>query len=87
MPPENPFIKVRRQKEARESSGLSMDGALHAQLRRVLTPPLFTVKRLSKLRPKIQQIADELIDNMLAGPQAGRLRRILRSSAADAGDL
>ncbi|WP_211221911.1 cytochrome P450 [Granulicoccus phenolivorans] len=68
MPPENPFIKVRRQKEARESSGLSMDGALHAQLRRVLTP-LFTVKRLSKLRPKIQQIADELIDNMLAGPK------------------
>lgn len=44
------------------------DGEEHARLRRMLTNS-FTRHRMEKIRPKIQQITDDLIDKMLAGPK------------------
>lgn len=46
---------------------LTMDDPEHARLRRLVTKP-FTIKRLEAMRPSIQVIVDELIDNMLTGP-------------------
>ncbi|XAH22390.1 cytochrome P450 [Xylophilus sp. GW821-FHT01B05] len=43
------------------------DGEEHARLRRMLTNS-FTRHRMEKIRPKIQQTTDDLIDKMLAGP-------------------
>jgi cytochrome P450 len=48
------------------------DAPEHTRLRRVVNPP-FMVKRIEKLRPRIQQIIDELIDAMLAGPKPADL--------------
>jgi len=44
-----------------------LDGAEHARLRRMLTSS-FSRKRMQALRPGIQQVTDDLIDKMLAGP-------------------
>lgn len=44
------------------------DGAEHARWRRMLTAG-FTRSRMEKLRPAIQEITDDLIDKMLAGPK------------------
>lgn len=52
------------------SSGLSfvmMDDPEHNRLRRTVIPP-FTVKRVEAMRPRVQQIVDEQLDRMLAGP-------------------
>jgi hypothetical protein len=46
-------------------SFITMDDPDHARLRRMLTRD-FAVKRIEAMRPKIQRIADELIDGMLA---------------------
>ena len=46
---------------------LNMDDPEHARLRRMATAP-FTIKRVEALRPAIQRIVDDLIDQMLAGP-------------------
>ncbi|MFQ6396217.1 cytochrome P450 [Nocardia sp. KC 131] len=43
------------------------DGPEHARLRRMLTNS-FTRGRMEKIRPAIQQLTDDLIDKMLAGP-------------------
>ncbi|MFT4043363.1 MAG: cytochrome P450 [Gordonia sp. (in: high G+C Gram-positive bacteria)] len=43
------------------------DGADHARLRRMLTSS-FTRGRMEKIRPKIQEATDNLIDELLAGP-------------------
>jgi cytochrome P450 len=43
------------------------DGDDHARIRRMMTSP-FTRNRMEKLRPAIQRITDDLIDQMLAGP-------------------
>jgi len=48
------------------------DAPEHTRLRRVVNPP-FMVKRIEKLRPRIQQIIDELIDAMLAGEKPADL--------------
>ncbi|TDD51749.1 cytochrome P450 [Saccharopolyspora elongata] len=51
-------------------SGVSfilMDDPEHARLRRMVTAP-FTVKRVAAMRPAVQKIVDDLIDEMLAGP-------------------
>lgn len=45
-----------------------VDGEEHTHLRRMLTSA-FTRGRMEKIRPAIQQMTDELIDKMLAGPQ------------------
>ncbi|MEV6336888.1 cytochrome P450 [Nocardia vinacea] len=48
------------------------DGPEHARLRRMLTNS-FTRGRMEKVRPAIQQVTDELIDKMLAGPNPADL--------------
>ncbi|MER7274912.1 cytochrome P450 [Dactylosporangium sp. NPDC000244] len=45
-----------------------MDDPEHARLRRMVTAP-FAIRRVRALRPAIQQIVDDLIDGMLAGPR------------------
>ncbi|GAA1489844.1 cytochrome P450 [Brachybacterium sacelli] len=42
-----------------------MDDPEHARLRRMVTAP-FAVKRMQAMRPTVQQIADDLLDKMLA---------------------
>ncbi|MEV6866505.1 cytochrome P450 [Streptosporangium subroseum] len=49
-------------------SFILMDDPEHARLRRMVTAP-FAIKRVEALRPAVQKITDELIDNMLAGPK------------------
>jgi cytochrome P450 len=44
------------------------DAPEHTRFRRLMTFP-FTAKRVEALRPVIQQITDDLIDTMLAGPR------------------
>jgi cytochrome P450 len=52
----------------RPRSVFTADGEEHTRFRRMLSKP-FTFKRVEALRPTIQQITDESIDAMLAGPQ------------------
>jgi cytochrome P450 len=47
---------------------IGMDPPEHTQARRAVVGE-FTVKRMQALQPKIQQIVDEHIDTMLAGPK------------------
>jgi len=49
-------------------SFIMMDDPEHARLRRMVTAP-FAIKRVEALRPAVQRIVDDLIDDMLAGPQ------------------
>lgn len=49
-------------------SFLNMDDPDHARIRRMVTGA-FTIKRIEALRPAIQQMTDDLIDAMLAGPK------------------
>ncbi|ANZ19018.1 cytochrome P450 [Streptomyces noursei] len=46
---------------------ISMDGTEHRDARRSVTGE-FTLKRMKALQPRIQQIVDDRIDSMLAGP-------------------
>ncbi|MFG1689671.1 cytochrome P450 [Nonomuraea sp. NPDC049269] len=48
------------------------DAPEHTRLRRMVNVP-FTVKKVEALRPAIQQITDDLIDTMLAGPKPADL--------------
>lgn len=48
-------------------SFILMDDPDHARLRRMVTAP-FAVKRVEELRPSVQRIVDDLIDEMLAAP-------------------
>ncbi|PBC48034.1 cytochrome P450 [Rhodococcus sp. ACS1] len=52
------------------------DGEEHSRWRRMLTSS-FTRRRMEKLRPAIQQITDDLIDQMLAGPNPIELNEAL----------
>src|ERR1700739_3578076 len=52
----------------RPRSVFTSDGEEHTRFRRMLSKP-FTFKRVEGLRPAVQQITDEHIDAMLAGPQ------------------
>jgi cytochrome P450 len=51
---------------------ISMDDPEHARLRRMVTGA-FTVRRIEEMRPGIQHVVDELIDDMLAGPNPADL--------------
>ncbi|MFR9727928.1 cytochrome P450 [Saccharopolyspora sp. MS10] len=51
---------------------ISMDNPEHARLRRMVTAP-FTIKRIEALRPAVQRIVDDRIDEMLAGPKPADL--------------
>jgi cytochrome P450 len=48
----------------------------HTRLRRTVNGP-FMVKRVEALRPRIQQIFDSLVDDLLAGPQPADLVRMI----------
>jgi cytochrome P450 len=48
-------------------SFIGMDDPEHARLRRMVTAP-FAIKRIEAMRPAVQKIVDELIDDLLAGP-------------------
>ncbi|MEV0236003.1 cytochrome P450 [Nonomuraea sp. NPDC050786] len=65
-PGESPFPKTM----------LEMDPPEHGQARRAVVGE-FTVRRMAALRPRIQQIVDEHLDAMLAGPRPVDLVRAL----------
>ncbi|MFI0822079.1 cytochrome P450 [Streptomyces sp. NPDC021098] len=48
-------------------SFIGMDDPEHARFRRMVTAP-FAVKRVEAMRPAVQKIVDDLIDDLLAGP-------------------
>jgi cytochrome P450 len=56
---------VRERARSQPPSMIGMDGAEHAAARRAVIGE-FTVRRLAALRPRIQQIVDRFIDDMLA---------------------
>jgi cytochrome P450 len=49
-------------------SFIRLDDPEHARLRRMVTAP-FAVKRIAAMRPGVQKIVDDLIDDLLAGPK------------------
>jgi cytochrome P450 len=63
-PYQSPSLRARR---TRVRSFIAMDDPEHARLRRMVTGA-FTMRRIEQMRPGIQRIVDELIDEMLAGP-------------------
>ena len=56
----------------RPRSVFTADGEEHTRFRRMLSKP-FTFKRVEGLRPVIQQVTDDSIDTMLAGPKPGEI--------------
>ena len=63
----HPSAGARARFQEQAPTFLNMDDPEHARLRRMATAP-FTIKRVEALRPAIQRIVDDLIDQMLAGP-------------------
>jgi cytochrome P450 len=68
-PPQSPGIAARRK---RAKAFITMDEPEHGAQRRLLTGD-FMVKKVERLRPRIQKIVDDLIDDMLAGPKPADL--------------
>jgi len=64
FPHENAGMRARRRVGR---TFVNMDDPEHARLRRMVTAP-FMIKRVEALRPAIQRLVDDLIDQMLAGP-------------------
>jgi cytochrome P450 len=64
FPHVGPAGRVRRR---RLRSFLSMDDPEHARMRRMVTAA-FAIRRVEALRPAVQEIVDERIDALLAGP-------------------
>lgn len=58
--------------DKRPRSVFTADGAEHIRFRRMLSRPL-TSRRVESMRPAIQQIIDEHLDAILAGPQPAEL--------------
>ncbi|PXY30865.1 cytochrome P450 [Prauserella flavalba] len=54
--------------EGSKISFILMDDPEHARLRRMVTAP-FAVRRVRAMRPAVQKIVDDLIDELLAGPK------------------
>ncbi|MCR6489164.1 cytochrome P450 [Amycolatopsis sp. OK19-0408] len=48
-------------------SFILMDNPEHARLRKMVTAP-FTIRRVAAMRPAVQQIVDDQLDRLLAGP-------------------
>ncbi|OXM54636.1 cytochrome P450 [Amycolatopsis thailandensis] len=65
FPHTNPVSKAR---DTRMKTLMQMDAPEHTVQRRLLTPE-FTIKKMEALRPAIQRIVDDLVDEMLAGPR------------------
>ncbi|MDT0411457.1 MULTISPECIES: cytochrome P450 [Streptomyces] len=49
-------------------SFINMDDPEHSRMRRMVTAP-FAIRKMQALRPEVQRIADDLIDDLLAGPK------------------
>lgn len=56
----------------RPRSVFTSDAEEHTRFRRMLSKP-FTFKRVEGLRPAIQQVTDDSIDTLLAGPKPGEI--------------
>ncbi|MFI1605991.1 cytochrome P450 [Streptomyces griseofuscus] len=56
-----------QERDRTRSTFLTMDDPEHARLRRMVTAP-FTIRKVEALRPSVQRIVDDLIEEMLAGP-------------------
>ncbi|MFC4031177.1 cytochrome P450 [Streptomyces polygonati] len=68
-----PFLSAgRKALTTSNASFIRMDDPEHAQLRRMLTGD-FMVKRIEALRPRVQQLTDELLDRMTEGRQEADL--------------
>jgi cytochrome P450 len=63
----SPLPSGRLAEEGAPISFILMDDPEHARLRRMLTAP-FTIKRVEAMRPGVQKVVDDLIDELLAGP-------------------
>ena len=64
-----PFLSAgQRELATAKPSFIRMDDPEHARLRRMVTAQ-FAIKRVETLRPAVQKIVDDLIDEMLAGPR------------------
>jgi cytochrome P450 len=61
-------LQVPRPKGAAGLGFVTQDDPEHARLRRMVTAP-FAIKRVEALRPAVQRIVDDLLDEMLAGPR------------------
>ncbi|MET8558786.1 cytochrome P450 [Streptomyces sp. NPDC004959] len=53
-------------------SFINMDDPEHSRLRRMVTAP-FAIRKMQALRPAVQRIVDDLIDDLLAGPKPADL--------------
>ncbi|PZG41998.1 cytochrome P450 [Spongiactinospora gelatinilytica] len=63
---------VSKARDARMKTLMQMDPPEHTANRRLLIPG-FTVRRMRALRPRVQRIVDDLIDDLLAGPDPADL--------------
>jgi cytochrome P450 len=59
-------------RQGRGKTFINADDPEHAEQRLKLTPD-FLVKKIEKLRPRVQELVDELITDMLAGPRPADL--------------
>ncbi|MFS8197513.1 cytochrome P450 [Streptomyces sp. CWNU-52B] len=59
-----------------DMSFVAMDDPEHARLRRMVSG-VFTIKRVEAMRPRVQKMADDFIDAMLAGPDPADLVQAL----------
>ncbi|MFI9385872.1 cytochrome P450 [Kutzneria sp. NPDC052558] len=69
FPVQSAAVNIRRE---RARSFIAMDDPEHDRLRKMLTRN-FMIKRVEAMRPRVQQIVDDLIDTMLAGPKPADL--------------
>jgi cytochrome P450 len=63
-------------------SFILMDDPEHARLRRMVTAP-FMIKKMEAMRPGVQKLVDELIDDMLAGSQCSMVRSASSAKSVD----
>ncbi|ATY11202.1 cytochrome P450 [Amycolatopsis sp. AA4] len=63
---------VSKARDARMKTLMQLDPPEHPAQRRRLAPE-FTVRRMAALRPRIQELVDDLLDQLLAGPDPADL--------------
>ncbi|MFE0026039.1 cytochrome P450 [Amycolatopsis sp. NPDC059021] len=63
---------VSKARDTRMKTLMQLDAPEHTAQRRLLTAD-FTIRKMTALRPRIQRIADALVDDLLAGPNPADL--------------
>ncbi|WP_406629937.1 cytochrome P450 [Amycolatopsis sp. WGS_07] len=63
---------VSKARDARMKTLMQMDPPEHTAQRRILAPE-FTVRKMAALRPRVQEIVDDLLGQLLAGPSPADL--------------